>query len=1537
MFLAALISLAGMNVWGQESERLTFGVISDIHFNNGVGEGAMVKVPKALKNLTGRAKLDALAIVGDLADAGRADQYDLLVSVFNDPVNYTNPVGDLLFMMGNHDHGNSNGVANYQNGLSVFNGGELYPMHQFKIIKGYPFITISMLSTGGTSAYPDELLQQVDEWMAQATLECPGKPIFIFTHVPPQWSVYGSWPEFENGSTWGTNRMNAVLNKYPQAVMFAGHSHYPLGDPRSIHQGANPNSAHNNYYTVVNTASTTYSEVHPGAVAAGIHPEGYAYVTEGLVVSEQENGDIEIRRYDTYRDLEIGTEHRWVLKAPFDGSQFQYADIRDEKDNPNNVKLRDGLPAPVFSEDAKPELELTPYDATINFPQAVDDECVFRYAIRAKRGGLVLSEKFVFSQFYLNTDAPKMLSFYMPNLTPDTDYTLEVVAYDSYDNTSKPLSIDFHTPVAQGDNIVPTPNGKWTFEDATDLLKVEQGGMTMKPCTVGSKSVTEVETLEEAGIVPAEGPTAENKAILVPRSSALKVLRERSDACNNYTILMDVKMESAAPYNGLLQTNMTNNNDGDLFVYQNKIGMVAMGGYFGEIKDNTWHRIGMVSLNGDIRVYVDGVLTIKCGGNTRWELDPFFYLFCDEDNEMVDTEVAEVNYWERGLTEDQMRSLSGLEITGQTEQPFMNVLTPSVNLTDDLDFSIKVEGNVFFTFELPEWIEPIEVTPYVGTRSYTFRAQPMTESGRRQGVIRVIGEEVETQEVVVTQVHVGDEIPEALGIWTFDDPKDLLDGSGYQSIMYAAYKTDDAPERTTDMAAAGITPVSGPTEENGAVNIPKDSYLWLIPNADNEVLTDYTIMYDFKPVNLTGYKSLFQYDVTNNTDAGLFIRDNKIGRGGTSDMIGYVANLQSDKWYRLLFVVKDSRAILYLDGEYIGESAKPQKFWTITKEALLFADDDGEEGPIDISEIRFWDLPFSANLAKRLGDVYKDVEEYFVVQTPFVRLVDKTEFSISVNANVPFTFECPDWIEPVDVELVQGEKDYTFRMKPLEEAGRRSGTITISAEYFNPVAVEVTQIALGEDVPESTGWWTFDNPDDLMAGTGTATLTPAFQGPDGVETSDDPEFAGIYCVEGPKEGNSAVTMPVESYLLMTTNLGLPSLTNYTILMDVKPENLGGYTALFNTNPQNTTDGSFYIKNGMIGLNNSGLGYNGAMEANKWHRIVLVVKDGYANAFLDGERVGQSTSPNALWTLRPQALFFADDNGEDGYDEVAEVRFWDVPLTDEHVKALGAVDQIWEEEPEYDPIGVWTFDNPENLMAGTGTATLNGAIKGDNGPEPTTDLAAAGIVPVEGPTQSNGAITVPIDTYLQIAHNLGTDQSYFTIMMDIRPKSLAGYNALLQTDVNNRDDADIFLNKTKIGINTSGLGYNGEVVEGKWHRIVLSVFEKCMSAYIDGKMAVNTYTPNSRWTLHDVAYLFCDEDGEEGVVDIAELRLWDVALTNKAIHDLGVLEIDDAVDMLQESSATSQPGLFDLQGRKITERSKLQKGIYILNGKKVLIK
>ena len=1555
VFLAMLLCMAGKNVFAQQNDRLSFGVISDIHIENNKGQGAMYKVPRALKNLTSHKPLDAIAIVGDVSNAGNADEFEKVASVFKDASNFTNPVGTLLFMMGNHDNVNANGTKNYQEGLKDFNGGDNYPLHQYKVIKGYPFITISMRTSSsndtgndatGKAAYPDDVVKQLETWLEQASKECPGKPIFVFTHVPPRWTVYGSWPEYENGNGWAMKVLNPVLNKYPQAVVFAGHTHYPLGDPRSIHQGANPNSEHQNYFTVVNTASTTYSEINPGEVDAGTHPAGYSNITEGLIVNELENGDIEICRYDTYRNLEIGAEHRWVLKAPFDGSKFEYADIRDADDNPNNVPLWNGLPAPVFSKSAQITVKPMAYDATVLLPQATDNECVFRYRVRLSKGGLVLSEKFIFSQFYLNTDMPDPLQYYIPDLKPDTEYELEVVAYDSYNNASTPLTTTFQTPAVGDDNVLSAPDGQWKFEDGSNLLKPEQGNLSLQPCVVGKKQISVAESLGEAGIAAIEGSTDDNKAILVPKNAALKLNRVSESSTTNYTIMMDVKMADAASYNGLLQTNISNNNDGDMFVSQNKVGINAIGGYFGEIKDNTWYRIVMTNRDGRICVYVDGEKVLdKNNSDGRWEIDPWgFYLFCDDDGEMTDTEVSEVAFWEKGLSENQVRKLCGLEVNEEEEEEaYLKVKTPNVRLVNDKDFTITVDANVGFTFDLPDWVEPVEVTPFLGENTYTFRANPQEMNERYSGTITISGENVESQQVEVV-AYTGDDIPEEMGLWSFDNKSNLLDGSGCPAILRGSHKTAGGPEYVTDLASIGIVPTAGPTDENGAITIPKDSYLWFLPNADADVLRDYTILYDIKPANLNGYKALFQADIKNLTDAGLFFKNNQVGLGGS---IGYVGNLQADKWYRLLFVVKNSKATLYLDGTKVGESTVTRDLWNITKEALLFADNDGEEGPVDVAGIRFWDLPLSATHAKRLGDVFKDAEEYFKVQTTGIRLICNNRFSINVNSNVPFSFEFPEWIEAVDTAFVTGEKDYTFLAANLEEVGRRKDVVTVQAEYFEPAEVVVEQVKMGETLPEATGCWTFDNPSNLMEGTGTATIKAALKTENGPEVTDNPSYAEIESVDGPSEQNKAIGVPVPAYLMLYNNTGFTELKDYTISMDVCPMPLQGYHALVQNNPRNDSDAGFFVKNNTIGLNYNGLGYGGYMQEGKWHRIVLVVKDGFAYTYLDGESVGASTSANyTLWTMQPQTLLFADDNDEDGYNEVAEVRFWDVPLTADHVKKLGAVDQEWEDDPMEEPVSVWTFDDATNLLAGTGTATLRAAVKGAAGPEATDDLTAAGIVPVLGPTATNGAVTVPVDTYLQFAHNQDDDQSVFTFMMDIRPKSLAVYNALFQSQVLNNKDASLFINKNKqLGYNSNGLGYGGKLEDGKWHRIIFTILSNSITTYLDGKKIGSSTSANAdKWILHNVAYFFADEDGEEGVVDIAELRYWDVAIDGIHALKLGGVEADDEVGIptVEQSAFNNGNAVYDITGRLVDSRfkiqdSKLKKGLYIMNGKKFLVK
>ncbi|MDR3246425.1 MAG: metallophosphoesterase [Prevotellaceae bacterium] len=385
-----------------------FVVISDTHFGRNTGDSPMSKVPKTLKNLLGKEPLpDAVFVVGDLTNSGKPEEYDQLISVFSDKTNVPEGV-DVYFMGGfNHDKSPSKDYDIYSEKVKQ-------PLNQYIEIKGYPFITISeaVLQLNRKADINVESLRFLSEKLEYATRKYPGKPVFVFMHVPPLNTCYGS--TVSDG--WGTDFYLPVLNKYPQVIVFSGHSHWPVGDPRSIHQGI---------FTAVNDGSQTYSEIENGTVNIGDHPEGYENITEGLVVNVLPNGNVEIERWDTYRNEEILPE--WLVEAPHDGSNFTY----------NN---RNGLPAPVFASEAKPVATIvTDSSIVVTFPQATDNEVVHHYVIVVSEGEQEIARFSKFSQFYLNSKMPTELSVSFSGLPSDKALTAKVVAIDSYNNASPPI------------------------------------------------------------------------------------------------------------------------------------------------------------------------------------------------------------------------------------------------------------------------------------------------------------------------------------------------------------------------------------------------------------------------------------------------------------------------------------------------------------------------------------------------------------------------------------------------------------------------------------------------------------------------------------------------------------------------------------------------------------------------------------------------------------------------------------------------------------------------------------------------------------------------------------------------------------------------------------------------------------------------------------------------------------------------------------------------------------------------------------------
>ncbi|MDR2627764.1 MAG: metallophosphoesterase, partial [Dysgonamonadaceae bacterium] len=421
---------------GEQPESILprFAVISDIHFGNGYGDGPMVKVPKALKNIVAKGGLDAIFVVGDLTNNGTESEYDQMNSVFKNttvvPANL--PV---YYLMGNHDNFTDAQAA------SIYQAKTGQPLHQYVEIKGYPFITISQTGRW-RSSYDDEAQNFLRSSLANAAAKYPGKPIFVFVHVPPENTCYGSL--VGHGENWGSDIFPPILSPYPQVISFSGHSHFPLGDPRSINQKD---------YTAVNDGSTTYAEIENNVVDIGTRPERFENITEGVIVNVLENGNVEMERWDTYRNEEMLP--RWLVEAPFDGSKFTY-------------KNMDGLPAPVFADNIKPIVsDIDETMCTVTFSVATDNEVVHRYLIEiVDENQDSITSKRIFSQFYLNSQAPKEFSTTFLDLPNDQSLRAQVTALDSYGNPSTPpiQSEPFIIP-----KYVPDPNAQLQVADLLDV------------------------------------------------------------------------------------------------------------------------------------------------------------------------------------------------------------------------------------------------------------------------------------------------------------------------------------------------------------------------------------------------------------------------------------------------------------------------------------------------------------------------------------------------------------------------------------------------------------------------------------------------------------------------------------------------------------------------------------------------------------------------------------------------------------------------------------------------------------------------------------------------------------------------------------------------------------------------------------------------------------------------------------------------------------------------------------------------------------
>ncbi len=219
------------------------------------------------------------------------------------------------------------------------------------------------------------------------------------------------------------------------------------------------------------------------------------------------------------------------------------------------------------------------------------------------------------------------------------------------------------------------------------------------------------------------------------------------------------------------------------------------------------------------------------------------------------------------------------------------------------------------------------------------------------------------------------QVPDRKGLWKFDDAANLLKAA-----------------IGTDLTLTGTeTSVNGPAAGNLATQIGKGSYLTmkngLSPNGGGTLVNEWSLQIDFSVPTIVDYAAFFQTDTTNTSDADLFVHHND-GSIGTS-RTPYSANfISADTWHRMVVTVKQGAFWrMYLDGvlwldtpDLTNAYFNLDGRWALAPKLLLFADNDGDDGLINCSEVAIWDVALNAAQVEQMGNATSTFET--VAQVP---------------------------------------------------------------------------------------------------------------------------------------------------------------------------------------------------------------------------------------------------------------------------------------------------------------------------------------------------------------------------------------------------------------------------------------------------------------------------------------------------------------------------------------------------------------------------
>lgn len=205
-------------------------------------------------------------------------------------------------------------------------------------------------------------------------------------------------------------------------------------------------------------------------------------------------------------------------------------------------------------------------------------------------------------------------------------------------------------------------------------------------------------------------------------------------------------------------------------------------------------------------------------------------------------------------------------------------------------------------------------------------------------------------------------------------------------------------------------------------------------------------------------------------------------------------------------------------------------------------------------------------------------------------------------------------------------------------------------------------------------------------------------------------------------------------------------------------------------------------------------------------------------------------------------------------------------------------------------GHWMFDDAGNLnLATVGTDLVQEHVSGG-----TIEITA-----IAGPN-SSGAVNIAAGSFFRATHASGANgaagdtlTNQYTIVMDARYPDLSAYRVFYNAKNDAADDGDIFANTSGgIGGGSAIGGYSDYgVTDGGWFRVTfVADLGNSYKIYLDGQLireASQGFEADGRVALSPEEFLIAqDNDGEDNPIDIAEVAVYNRALSEQEITDMG---------------------------------------------------